>query len=76
MSTADESREPDGLSSGLDDVHIEEDAVEDDNDLAVKGINLLLNNHWAESLEHFNKHKSQSVVMQYGGAFVGFVQGW
>lgn len=63
--------------TGLDEVHIEGDepATEDDNDLAYKGITLLLTNKWDESKELFGKYKSHSVLMHYGESFVNYVQG-
>lgn len=75
MSVADGGGVAVELSSSLDDVQIEETGVEDDNALAMKGIVLLLNNKWDESHEIFNKYKTQSVVMHFGGAFVNYVQG-
>ena len=63
------------LSAALDDVMIEEAGVEDDNELALKGVVLLLNNKWVESREMFEKYKSHSVVMHFGGAFVNYMQG-
>ncbi|XP_067928051.1 tetratricopeptide repeat protein 39C-like [Watersipora subatra] len=60
------------LSAGLDNVQIED--TENDNNLGVKGIVLLLNNHWDESRELFEKHRSQSLVMHFGGAFVHVLQ--
>lgn len=75
MAAGDTSESMAGLGSGLDDVHIEDATVEDDNDLAIKGITLLLNNQWTESRELFEQYKSQSAIMHYGGAFVAYVQG-
>lgn len=64
------------VGSGLDDVHIEEEpsATQDDNQLAFRGMVLLLNNKWDESRELFDKYKSQSVIMHFGGSFVNYLQ--
>ena len=51
------------LTAGLDDVMIEEAGVDDDNELALKGVVLLLNNQWVESREMFEKYKSHSVII-------------
>lgn len=65
----------DDISAGLDDVVIEDSGVDDDNELALKGVVLLLNNKWVESRELFEKYKSHSAVMHFGGAFVNYMQG-
>lgn len=75
MSTGDVNGQTSDLLNGLHDVNIEDEAVDDDNDLALKGMILLLNNNWDESRELFAKYKSQSIVMHYGGAFLNYVQG-
>lgn len=63
------------LQSELDDVRLEDPLVEDDNDLALRGVVMLLNNKWDESLALFEKYKDQSVIMHYGAAFVVFIRG-
>lgn len=63
------------LPLGIDEIQFDDSTVTDDNELAMQGIVLLLNNKWAESLALFEKYKSQSVIMNFGGAFVTYMQG-
>lgn len=76
MSTVTETNgDVETLSTGLDDVRLDDLEVVDDNELAMQGIVLLMNNKWDESLALFEKYKSQSVIMSFGGAFVTYMQG-
>ncbi|AWP04033.1 putative tetratricopeptide repeat protein 39C-like [Scophthalmus maximus] len=45
----------------------------DDADLALKGINMLLNNGFRESAELFRKHRNHSPLMSFGASFVSFL---
>lgn len=54
-------------------VEEEEDEEEEEEDLALKGINLLLNNGFQESLELFRTHRNHSPLMSFGASFVSFL---
>jgi len=66
------------LNTSLVDVHLSVDQLagnEDDNELALKGVIMVLNNKWQESTELFDKYKEHSSIMHFGGAFVNYMQG-
>lgn len=70
---ADQSSE---LDATLDSVQLNDgEEVEDDNDLALKGIQMLLNNKMDDSAALFEKYRAHSVIMHYGGAFINYMQG-
>ncbi|KAG9334347.1 hypothetical protein JZ751_008233 [Albula glossodonta] len=45
----------------------------DDAELALQGINMLLNNGFRESDELFRKYRSHSPLMSFGASFVSFL---
>ncbi|CAH2284952.1 tetratricopeptide repeat 39C [Pelobates cultripes] len=45
----------------------------DDTELALVGINMLLNNGFRESDQLFRKHRNQSPLMSFGASFVSFL---
>lgn len=63
--------EPTELAPGS----VEEDQSEDINDaeLALKGINMLLNNGFKESDELFRAYRNHSPLMSFGASFVSFL---
>lgn len=64
------------VEPSLDSIQLNDgEETEDDNELALRGVQLLLNNKMDESAALFEKYKSHSVIMHYGGAFINYMQG-